>query len=77
MATLSLKKPKLIGETPLENIHQKFVVMRQTRRRKNFKFAVLHDTFELAEKEAKRLARAESENRFLVLQVQGFAGSGQ
>lgn len=72
MATLSLKKPKFIGETPLENIQQKFVVMRQSRRRKSFKFAALHDTFELAEKEAKRLTRIEEGNRFLVLQVQGF-----
>ena len=73
MATLSLKKPKLIGESPLENIQQKFVVMRQSRRRKAFRFGAVHDTFEQADKEAKRLAKNYEGQRFLVLQVQGFA----
>jgi hypothetical protein len=73
MATLSLKKPKFIGDTPLENIQQKFVVMRQSRRHKAFRFGAVHDTFEQAEKEAKRLAKNDQGQRFLVLQVQGFA----
>ena len=73
MATLTLKKPKLIGDTPLENIASKFVVMRQARSVKSFKFSCYHDTFDIAMKEATRLAKQHQTERFLVLQVHGWA----
>ena len=73
MATLSLKKPKVIGDTPLENIASKFVVMRQARSNKSFRFSCYHDTFDLALKEATRLAKEHQTERFLVLKVHGFA----
>ena len=73
MATLTLKKPKAIGEIPLENLQNKFVVMRQSRSYKSFRFTCYHDTFELALKEAKRLTKQNNTERYLVLQVQGWA----
>jgi hypothetical protein len=73
VATLTLKKPKPIGETPLENIDQKFVVMRQARTTKSFKFTCYHDSFDAALKEATRLAKSTQTERFLVLKVHGFA----
>jgi len=73
VATLSLKKAKPIGETPLENLSSKFVVMRQARSYKSFRFTTFHDSFDLAMLEAKRLSKANQTERFLVLQVQGFA----
>jgi hypothetical protein len=73
VATLSLKKPKVIGDTPLENIASKFVVMRQARSTKSFRFSCYHDTFDLALKEATRLAKEFQTERYLVLQVHGFA----
>jgi hypothetical protein len=73
VATLTLKKPKPIGDTPLENIDQKFVVMRQARTTKSFKFTCYHDSFDAALKEATRLAKSTQTERFLVLQVHGFA----
>lgn len=69
MATLSLKKPKLIGDTPLPNLHSKFVVMRQSRGFKSFRFTCLHDTQDAASREAKRLAKNSQTERFLVLQI--------
>lgn len=73
MATLTLKKPKLIGETPLINLSGKFVVMRQSRNFKSFRFTCVHDTFDIAMREAKRLSKANQTERFLVLQVQGWS----
>jgi hypothetical protein len=73
MATLSLKKAKLIGETPLENLSSKFVVMRQSRSFKSFRFTTFHDSFDLAMREANRLTKANQTERYLVLQVQGWA----
>jgi hypothetical protein len=73
VATLSLKKPKVIGETPLENIALKFVVMRQARSTKSFRFSCYHDSFDVALEEATRLAKKLQTERFLVLQVHGFA----
>jgi hypothetical protein len=73
MATLSLKKAKVIGETPLENLSSKFVVMRQSRSFKSFRFTTFHDSFDLAMREANRLTKANQTERFLVLQVQGYA----
>jgi hypothetical protein len=73
VATLTLKKPKLIGETPLENIALKFVVMRQARSTKSFRFTCYHDTFDAALREATRFAKETETERYLVLQVHGFA----
>lgn len=77
MATLTLKKPTKIGETPLKDLHHKFVVMRQSRNDKSFRFTVYHDTFELAKKEATRLSKMYQTERFLVLQVQDWAQFNQ
>jgi hypothetical protein len=73
VATLTLKKPKPIGEIPLENIALKFVVMRQARSTKSFRFTCYQDSFDAALKEATRLAKNCQTERFLVLQVQGIA----
>ena len=73
MATLTLKKPKVIGETPLENLNEKYVVMRQSRSHKSFRFTCTHETYELAMREASRLTKANQTERYLVLQVQGWA----
>jgi len=73
MATLTLKKPKFIGETPLENLSNKFVVMRQSRTIKSFRFTCIHETQESAMREAKRLTKTNQTERYLVLQVQGWA----
>jgi hypothetical protein len=73
VATLTLKKPKPIGDTPLENIALKFVVMRQARSTKSFRFTCYQDSFDAALKEATRLAKNCQTERFLVLQVHGFA----
>ncbi len=73
MATLSLKKAKKIGDSPLQNLQDKFVVVRQARKQYSCRFTAYHDTFDSAMKEAKRLQRANPEHRFLVLQAQGFA----
>jgi hypothetical protein len=73
VATLTLKKPKHIGDTPLENIALKFVVMRQARSTKSFKFSCYHDKFDEAMKEANRLAKKCDTERYLVLQVHGYA----
>ncbi len=73
MATLSLKKAKKIGDIPLPNLQDKFVVVRQARKQYSCRFTAYHDTFDLAMKEAKRLQRTSPEHRFLVLQAQGFA----
>ena len=69
MATLTLKKPKLIGETPLQDLSEKFVVMRQARGEKSFRFTCCHDTQELASREAKRLAKLTKTERYLVLKI--------
>lgn len=76
MATLTLKKPKVIGETQLENLLNKFVVMRQSRSIKSFRFTTFHDTFDLAMREANRLTKVNQTERYLVLQVQGWSDWG-
>lgn len=73
MATLTLKKAKPIGETPLENLSGKFVVMRQSRHISSFRFTSFHDSQDSAMREAKRLTKANNTERYLVLQVQGWA----
>ena len=73
METLSLKKANPIGETPLENLSSKFVVMRQSRSYKSFRFTTFHDSLDIAMREASRLTKANQTERYLVLQVQGWA----
>ncbi|MFZ9327873.1 MAG: hypothetical protein ACO24H_10585 [Polynucleobacter sp.] len=73
MATLSLNRAKPIGETPLENLANKFVVMRQSRSSKSFRFTCIHETQAFAMREAKRLQIMYPTERFLILQVQGWA----
>jgi len=77
MATLSLKKPKKIGDTPLPNLQSKFVVMRQARGVQSFRFTCIHDTQDLASKEAKRLCKTSPSERFLVLQIVDSVDWGQ
>jgi hypothetical protein len=72
MATLSLKKAKVIGESPLQDLDGKFVVMHQSKRARNFRFTCYHQTKEDALKEANRLAKVLPGCRFLVLQAQGY-----
>jgi hypothetical protein len=69
MATLSLKKAKPIGDTLLDNLLGKFVVMRQARHEKSFRFTCYHETQDLAEREADRLCSKNKTERYLVLQV--------
>jgi hypothetical protein len=69
MATLSLKKPRQIGTTPLHEFDGQFVVMRHARHEKSLRFTCVHKTLELASKEAKRLAMRSKSERFLVLQI--------
>ena len=69
MATLTLHKAKAIGETPLPNLHGKFVVMRQARHERSFRFTCTHDTQDQAAREAKRLAKQSKTERYLVLHV--------
>jgi len=73
VATLSLKKAKPIGETPLENLDGKFVVMRQSRHVKSFRFTCFSETHDQAMREANRLTKTNNTERYLVLQVQGWA----
>jgi hypothetical protein len=77
MATLSLKKPKKIGDTPLPNLQSKFVVMRQARGVQSFRFTCMHDTQEAATKEARRLAKVMQTERFLILQIVDSCDWGQ
>lgn len=69
MATLTLNKAKPIGDKPLPDLHGKFVVMRQARGERSFRFTCIHDTQDQASREAKRLAKLTKTERYLVLQV--------
>lgn len=74
MATLSLKKPHpktMIGDTPLENLHGKYAVMRQLRHTKSMRFTCIHDSIEKAQAEANRLSKQAEDKRYLVVQVVG------
>lgn len=77
MATLSLKKAKPIGETSLENLTDKYVVMRQARHEKSFRFSCFHDTLASAKTEATRLSAKSPSERYLVLQVQSWVEGGR
>ena len=74
MATLSLKKPHpktMIGETPLQNLHGKYAVMRQSRKTISMRFTCIHDSIEKAQSEANRLSKEANDKRYLVVQVVG------
>jgi hypothetical protein len=73
MATLTLKKPTKIGQSPLLNLQDKFVVVRQAVKQYSCRFTAYHDTFDDAMREAKRLQKTAPDQRFLVLQVKGLA----
>lgn len=69
MATLTLKKPRRIGDKPLIEFHGNYVVMRHARSTHSLRFTSAHQSQELAIKEAKRLARESQTERYLVLQI--------
>ena len=73
MATLTLKKPKptLAAEKPINNLVGKFAVMRHARSSHSIRFTCVHDTYELAEKEAKRLLLDSQTERYLIVYVSG------
>lgn len=73
MATLTLKKPKptLASEKPINNLVGKFAVMRHARSSHSIRFTCVHDTYELAEKEAKRLFLDAKTERYLIVFVTG------
>ena len=73
MATLTLKKPKptLASDKPINNLVGKFAVMRHARSNHSIRFTCVHDTYELAEKEAKRLLLDAETERFLIVYVTG------
>ena len=73
MATITLKKPKptLVADKPLNNLIVKFAVMRHARSAHSIRFTCVHDTYELAEKEAKRLLLDAQTERYLIVYVSG------
>jgi hypothetical protein len=73
MATLTLKKPKptLAAEKPINNLIGKFAVMRHARSTHSIRFTCVHDTYDLAEKEAKRLFSESQTERYLIVFVAG------
>ena len=73
MATLTLKKSKstLSADKPTQNLIGKFAVMRHARHTHSIRFTCVHDTYELAEKEAKRLLLDAQTERYLIVYVSG------
>ena len=73
MATITLKKPKptLAAEKPIINLIGKFAVMRHARSTHSIRFTCVHDTHELAGKEANRLLLDSPTERFLIVYVAG------
>jgi len=69
VATLTLKKPKRIGDKPLVEFEGDFVVMRHARSKHSLRFTSTHKSQELATKEARRLAKESQTERYLVLQI--------
>ena len=71
MATLTLKKskPTLAADKPTQNLIGKFAVMRHARHTHSIRFTCVHDTQELAEKEAKRLLLDAPTERYLIVRV--------
>jgi hypothetical protein len=73
VATLTLKNPKrsLAAEKPINNLIGKFAVMRHARSSHSIRFTCILDTYELAEKEAKRLLLDSLTERYLIVYVSG------
>jgi hypothetical protein len=73
MATITLKKPKprLAAEKPTNDLIGRFAVMRHARHSNSIRFTRIHDTYESAEKEAKRLLEGSPTERFLIVYVSG------
>lgn len=73
MATLTLKKPKrlLAAEKPINNLVGKYAVMRHARHSHSIRFTCVHETYEIAEQEAKRLLLDAPTERFLIVHVCG------
>jgi hypothetical protein len=71
VATLTLKKfkPTLAADKPTQNLIGKFAVMRHARHTHSIRFTCVHDTQELAEKEAKRLLLDAPTERYLIVYV--------
>jgi hypothetical protein len=84
MATLSLKKPRIvvvekpsepIGLRPLANVLGHYVVMRQSQGSKSMRFTTCHWSSKSAKKEAERLQSEIPNCRYLILQVIDFVGA--
>jgi len=75
MATLSLKKPVQksapIERAPLQDLTNRYAVMRQSRNSKAMRFTCTHDTEQSALDEVKRLLVKVPGSRFLVMRVVG------
>jgi len=69
VATLTLKKPKALGDSNLYKFCGNFVVMRHARNSHSFRFVMAHETKELATKEALRLVSENKTEKFLVLEI--------
>lgn len=70
MATLSLKKAKqLVAEKPVNDLLHKFAVMRHARHTHSIRFTCVHDSFEIAKKEAIRLHKEFPSERYLVISI--------
>jgi hypothetical protein len=72
MATLTLKKSKAsspIKDKPTNDLINKFAVMRHARNTSSFRFSHIHDSFDSAKSEAKRLSVLNPTERFLVLHI--------
>lgn len=68
MATLTLKKPKLVRDAKPEDLDGKYAVMRRHLDSKTMKFTVVRDTIEDARKEAQRLSIECPDHQFAVVQ---------
>ena len=77
MATLTLKRSKPVGDRPLIELTDKFIVMRQPRDAKSFRFTAFHPTKDSASQEAKRLMKVVPTERYVVLQVVDIQDWGQ
>jgi hypothetical protein len=69
MATLTLKKPKRIGDRPLVEFQGNYVVMRHARSKHSLRFTSAHQSQDLATKEARRLAKESQTERYIILQI--------
>lgn len=70
MATLSLKKAKqLAAEKPVNDLLNKFAVMRHARHTHSIRFTCVHESFDIAKKEAIRLQKEAPTERFLIISI--------